>query len=184
MARPKKKAAAKSPLQEVWADIIANFDSSINPDDIRRSNVAKPWDIRVIAHLPQDESQPMQYDVRLTDFFKKNPNARFDRVAFAKRTVKVDGRKKNSPPAQIIAVFDSSKFKDTSADIRSNKGAKYINSRAHTLQLFNMFGVSVPVKRGETAELLLKCTQVVEGEGRDYLKVMNLTKFTQVKPEK
>lgn len=171
-------------LKGAWEEVFNNFTGKVDPSLLRLTKSAKPWDICVSINIPIEEDKKPRYSMILTDFFKKNPSAKFETVAFLQREKK-DNRKK-SLVTDVVAVFDTVQWKDHAASIIVNpdSGSASVRSRAHILSLFAMFGEKVPVERGQTAEIFLKCTPPVEGEGRDYLKVVNVTKMTQLKPTK
>lgn len=176
-----RKTKIKDPnLQNLWDIIISDTNCDIDTAHLRKSHTAKPWDIQVSIYIPEELSQNAKYTIRMTEFFKKHPSLDFKKVTFGKPKKAVS--KKKTKLADIVAIFDSSVFTQTAMELnKSEAGASVLSrSKAHTLQLMEMFGVPHPRQRGEIVNLYLKCTPMIEGEGREYQKVQRLTQITQL----
>lgn len=188
MAKTIKKAAAKAvprpkvkkvkEMASIW-DVIKNeYMADIDLNATVKSRTAKPYDIRVLVRM-SDGKNPSAYDINLTNFFLRNPNLNFGKVAFlSPKPARKSGRKPNNPSKpEFYAIFDSSLHTVGNVDIRSSGAARTINSKIHALQLMKMFGKQINLKAGATTELFLKLTPAIEGEDRSTRKVCKITQL-------
>lgn len=187
----------------LWHEITQNYYSVL---EVKKK--IEPWDIHVRISLSSDISpvgeeaegvsegigkrgakkgMPIsQFIVDMTNFFARYPELDFTNVVFLEPTRRVEAGDKAPLLEDLLAVFGEVKYKTQMEIIRHKKTniVQVTKSRAHALQLFYMFRVTPPQKRGSVAELFIKLTPMLPGSERSSKRAQKMTLLTPISAEK